>query len=367
MQIDREFKSIDYALRLGDFGREFELEQRNAVTLLELQEHMLRFRPNILHFSGHGSDQGRLIFENQNGGGDEAPSLAIASLFEILNSNRTPIDPTNILRCIVLSACYSLEQAEAISRYVDCVVGVSRAIKDESAIVFSTSFYRGLSYGMSAQAAFDLGRNQLQLSENVDEKIVKLVHRENIDPNRIDFINANRSNTSVSDKQSEIGMSSGNLRISDIRMAYEGEGSWSCTLDIRAQNDGDSTILINSLDLVVLDVGIVYTLGFKEYSHKYDLDISNLMKKGQVANLTLAQEIRPREIDRFAVVLTARELGTGVFARWKLQPRLNYNYGSVSGNPLTITLPHPIRFFHEDGTPADDWEAPEEIYGKFER
>ena len=70
---------------------------------------------------------------------------------------------------MVLNACYSESQAQAIAKHIDCVIGMSNAIGDEAAISFAAAFYQALGYGRSVQAAFDLGCVQIDL-ENLDEQ-----------------------------------------------------------------------------------------------------------------------------------------------------------------------------------------------------
>lgn len=64
---------------------------------------------------------------------------------------------TDNLRLVVLNACYSRPQAEAITKSIDAAVGMKRAIGDEAAIVFAVSFYRALGFGRSVKEASELG------------------------------------------------------------------------------------------------------------------------------------------------------------------------------------------------------------------
>jgi hypothetical protein len=44
-------------------------------------------------------------------------------------------------KVVILNACYSQEQADAISKYVKYVIGTTKAIADTHAIEFSKGFY----------------------------------------------------------------------------------------------------------------------------------------------------------------------------------------------------------------------------------
>ncbi|HMG53363.1 MAG TPA: hypothetical protein VK601_07770, partial [Kofleriaceae bacterium] len=57
---------------------------------------------------------------------------------------------------VVLNACYAADQAEALRRSVDCVVGMAGAVSDEDARAYSVGFYRALGYRYSIQDAHEL-------------------------------------------------------------------------------------------------------------------------------------------------------------------------------------------------------------------
>jgi CHAT domain-containing protein len=199
LKLIEEYKQIDAKIQASEFRDQFHLEQSHAVSLMELQTLLLRFKPNIVHFSGHGSETGALVFENYDGSPEEAPPKALSNLFKIINAS-TLADglQANRIKCVLLSACYSLGQAKAIAQYVDCVVGISDAIKDSSATNFATSFYQGLAFGRSMQTAFDLGCNQLGLSDDPNEKILKLEHRPDVDPSKTFLVSHGDSAPTIS-------------------------------------------------------------------------------------------------------------------------------------------------------------------------
>ena len=68
---------------------------------------------------------------------------------------------------MVLNACYSEVQAEAISQHINHVIGMNRAIGDKAAINFAVAFYDALAAGEDVEFAFELGCSQLiGLKEN---------------------------------------------------------------------------------------------------------------------------------------------------------------------------------------------------------
>jgi hypothetical protein len=131
------------------------LEQGWAVRVADLQDLLLRYRPDIVHFSGHGSPAGELFFEQHDGTVQPATASALHHLFHTLQDN---------IRCVVLNACYSTQQAASIAEVIDCVVGMAHGVTDVAAVEFATAFYRALGYGRDVQTAFALGIGQINLS-----------------------------------------------------------------------------------------------------------------------------------------------------------------------------------------------------------
>jgi hypothetical protein len=86
---------------------------------------------------------------------------------------------------VVLNACFSLPQAEAIAASVGCAIGTGGPISDEGAITFGGAFYRALAFGQSVQAAYDQARTALALEHVDDRECPRLVVRPDVDPARL--------------------------------------------------------------------------------------------------------------------------------------------------------------------------------------
>lgn len=178
LNLDVEIREIDRALRQSEFRDRFEIEQQWAVSVQDLQDHFLRYRPDIVHFSSHGSPSGAIILKSSDGFSQPVSPEALSSLFQTLKDD---------IRCVVLNACYSEKQASSIAEHIDCVVGMSDEIGDEAAVRFAAAFYRALGYGRDVKTAFDLGSGQIQLEGLEDQHVLKLVALRK-DPETIDFV-----------------------------------------------------------------------------------------------------------------------------------------------------------------------------------
>jgi hypothetical protein len=89
------------------------------------------------------------------------------------------------VRCVILNACFSATQATAIAERIECVIGMSQAIGDESAIRFASSFSKALGYGESIAVAFQLGCNAIELSGFKEEDKPKLLTKSGVEAERI--------------------------------------------------------------------------------------------------------------------------------------------------------------------------------------
>lgn len=178
LRLDEEVRGIEQALRQSEFRERFEIKQHWAVRVIDLQGYLLRHKPNIVHFSGHGSESSEIILEDNQGNSQPVSSRALSQLFSVVKDN---------IRCVVLNACYSKLQAKAIAKHIDCVIGMSKAIGDSAAINFATAFYQALGYGRDIKTAFELGCGLIDLQGLNEQDTPKLLSV-NSKPDEIFFI-----------------------------------------------------------------------------------------------------------------------------------------------------------------------------------
>jgi len=186
LRLDEEVRAIDQALRQANYRDQFDLRQHWAVRVADLQELLLRHQPHIVHFSGHGSEAGQLILEDDQGRAFAVPPDALSRLFAILRDR---------VRCVVLNACYSEPQAQAIAAHIDCVIGMPDAIGDTASLNFAASFYQALGYGRDVQTAFDLGCNRIDL-QALDEPGKPTLLAQRGDPRQVVFVASQQTSVS---------------------------------------------------------------------------------------------------------------------------------------------------------------------------
>jgi len=176
LRLDEEMREIKKALDNSDFGSRFEVSIRLAVEVEELQGILIKERPDLVHFSGHGSSQSEIILENKRGEMHAVKPSALSGLFKILSQD---------VRCVVLNACYSKNQAKALTEHINCVIGMKGSVGDRAAIAFATAFYRGLGFGQSVQASFELGCSQVELENLKGHRKPQILSKLGVDPNTI--------------------------------------------------------------------------------------------------------------------------------------------------------------------------------------
>ncbi|MBE9213997.1 CHAT domain-containing protein [Plectonema cf. radiosum LEGE 06105] len=155
LRLDKEVREIDEGLRRSQHREKFTLQPKFAVRPDDLRRALLDFNPQIVHFCGHGSGENGLILEDDAGLAQLVPTQALANLFKRF--------ATRGLECVVLNACYSEVQANAIAEYIDYVVGMSSTIGDNAAIQFAIGFYDELGAGWSFEDAYHGGCDAIAL------------------------------------------------------------------------------------------------------------------------------------------------------------------------------------------------------------
>ena len=156
LRLNAEVRRIEEALRRSQYRDRFKITTRLAVRTIDLKRAMLEHRPQILHFSGHGTEAKGLVLENETGTAQLVSTEALGRLFGAFD--QSPIE------CVLLNACYSEVQAGAIHQFVDCVIGMNQPIGDQSAVQFAEGFYEALGAGSSYAEAFNFGCSAIDLA-----------------------------------------------------------------------------------------------------------------------------------------------------------------------------------------------------------
>lgn len=168
LRLGEEVREIEEALRGSKHRDNFLLQPYSAVRPKDIRRALLQYQPHIVHFCGHGLGKQGLLFEHEIGKGKLVTGEALAGLFGLFSKQ---------IECVLLNACYSEFQAEAIVQHIDYVIGMNNSIGDSAAITFATGFYETLGFyepqlggGSPIEFAFDMGCSAIQLEGFLQHK-----------------------------------------------------------------------------------------------------------------------------------------------------------------------------------------------------
>jgi hypothetical protein len=184
LALDEEIREITHKIRLSDGRDVLEVISAWAVRPDDLLQQLNQHKPQIVHFSGHGSDVGEIILLDADTNIMPISPDALKALFTTLKDD---------IKIVVLNACYSQIQGKAINEVIDYVIGMKTAIGDKAAIVFAASFYSALGFQRSVQEAFNQAKTALLLENIPEEDTPQLLIRNNVDPNSYTILAGNTS------------------------------------------------------------------------------------------------------------------------------------------------------------------------------
>ncbi len=172
LRLDEEVREIEEGLRRANKREQFKLEQKWAVRQRDFYRAILDYQPQIVHFSGHGAGKEGIVLEDETG----QPALVTADVLK----SEFALFATKGVECVVLNACYSEEQARAISQYVNYVIGMNSTVGDKAAVAFAVAFYDAIAAGEEVEFAYKLGTSQM--ISFVEQETPVFLKKENITP-----------------------------------------------------------------------------------------------------------------------------------------------------------------------------------------
>ena len=172
LALDQEVRSITEAIRKSEGRDGIEFFSRWAVQSLDILQAINETDPEIIHFSGHGSEKGEIVLDDGSGNmsmvSKEAMAAAVASA-----SKKGEDD-------FFFNACFSQKEAQAVVDKVEAAIGMNTEIGDEAAIVFAAQFYSSIGFGQNLQQAFDQAKAALLLKGIAEENTPVLYVRKGL-------------------------------------------------------------------------------------------------------------------------------------------------------------------------------------------
>jgi CHAT domain len=165
LRLGQELRDVRERLQLAKLRERFVLESREAVRPGDITQAIFDVEPQIIHFSGHGTNTGELCLENNLGKIHPVKPEVLAALFELIAER---------VKCVILNACYSEVQAKAIAQHIPYVIGMCKEIGDKAAITFATGFYKALGANRTVEQAYKFGCLEIQL-QNIPEHLTPVL------------------------------------------------------------------------------------------------------------------------------------------------------------------------------------------------
>jgi hypothetical protein len=205
LDLNREFREIDEEIRLGEYRDALELSIVPGTRLVDLLRKLNEIHPDVVHFSGHGNIDEEIILESREAdsmtrdhSGSPARDMRRVDSADHASEVCTPgplsksalVDIVKAcnhenIRIVVLNACHTRPQAEALCEVIDCVISMNRAISDVAAIRFAASFYGAVAFGVSVKKAFDQGLARLKAEGRPETETPELLVRAGLDASKL--------------------------------------------------------------------------------------------------------------------------------------------------------------------------------------
>ncbi len=179
LQLDRERLRVEQILGRATHGRQAQVQPFARTSGEMLRDIVRTWKPTVLHFSGHGNDEGLLLLDGPDDTTEELDGEALAEWLDL-----RPERP----RLLVLNACHGARNAVPLARVIDVVIGMTNEVSDAAAMTFSREFYSELGEGLSVEQAFRSARAAVRISHRGEEALLQLNTRPGVRADQIKIL-----------------------------------------------------------------------------------------------------------------------------------------------------------------------------------
>ncbi|MCX5524752.1 CHAT domain-containing protein [Streptomyces bobili] len=181
LRVAREQSRIRSAVRDATHRDWVEMDLHPAATPDHLLTGLTRFRPHVVHFSGHSSED-LLVFEKDLDRLHRGATVTAEAFARALAA----VDDPPVL--VVLNSCASAAQAEKLIGTVPFAIGMSASIGDMDAIAYAARFYATLCEGQSLRAANAVAKSAIELAGLTHHDLPTLFHAPDVNPAGIHLV-----------------------------------------------------------------------------------------------------------------------------------------------------------------------------------
>jgi hypothetical protein len=176
LRVGREQKRIQAAVQAALHRDQIELDVRPAATTGDLLDGITRFRPHVVHFSGH-SNESLIELEDDI---DEPHQGVVVTARAFARAVGATDDPPLL---VLLNSCQSAGQIDdLVDAVVPFAIGMSDEIDDGDAITYAAQFYAAVANGQSIRSAHLSGQAALELAGLAGAELPTLAWSHDVDP-----------------------------------------------------------------------------------------------------------------------------------------------------------------------------------------
>jgi hypothetical protein len=175
LRVDEEMRRVKAGVQAATHRDLVQIEHKPAATSSDLLDGLTRFRPHVVHFSGH-ADETVLVFDtgsDKPGPGQRVSTGAFARAISAVDASPT---------LVVLNACRSEAQLAGLLDAVPLAIGMSDSVGDADAMAFAARFYAAVADGQSVKSAYRVARVAMELSGLLDADLPILANDPAVDP-----------------------------------------------------------------------------------------------------------------------------------------------------------------------------------------
>ena len=176
LRLDEEVRSIGETIRKSEHRDAIQFHSRWAVRPADLLQAINELKPRVVHFSGHGSDQDEIVFQDDAGNAKYVSKEAIVATMAATSGD---------IQLVFFNTCYSRGQAEAVVKHIPAAIGMNTSIGDKAARVFSAQFYSAIGFGLSLDQAFRQAKALLMLEGIKEESTPELFIADGLDADEL--------------------------------------------------------------------------------------------------------------------------------------------------------------------------------------
>ena len=179
LRVGREQKRIRAAVESALHRDLVVLDVRPAATVADLLDGITKFRPHVVHFSGH-SDEQLIELEDER----DEPHRGVIVTATAFSSAVRACDESPLL--VLLNSCKSAAQLPDLVRdEIPLAIGMADEIDDGDAITYAAQFYAAVANGQSVGSSHASARAALELGGLDGAELPTLVAADGVDPRTV--------------------------------------------------------------------------------------------------------------------------------------------------------------------------------------